>query len=310
MAKMDGNIDEVKEFKELVQREDFNALDYWYDKLNPLVKGLEKARKACLVSLASGGLVGNKRSRINVLLYGPGGTGKSEIRNWIKDNLGAVGASPQSSGVGLVYDARGEGTKGALALAHRGTCVIEELSQFKKGVRETLRQAMESGYYEINKGDKRKRIDTKCKVIAAANQIDDFSDPLLQRFDFKIHIPEPDKEEEKEITDYIYDRWEDEEEQLRGLRLSKYLKWVKSSSQPSIDEETKAKFKRMKNLYIDIAHRKGKNGSTREKETFYRTAKTIARLNKEDVKEEHFVEAIELHNGDMPDGVMQAIKNV
>lgn len=301
----------IKEFRDLVEQDDYDALEYWYPKLNPLVKDLPKARKCCLVSLASINMPGRLRNRINCLLWGEYGTGKSMIRNWIVEYLKAVGASPQSSDAGLIYDARGEGTPGALSIAHNssGIVAIEEFSRFDKNERELLRQAMESGYYEINKGDKRMRIDTEVVVIAAANEIDKFSKGILERFDFKVKLEKPTQEKEIEITDYLYDHWEDEEIWNEGAKLKKYLDWVRQYN-PPIDEEVKTQMKKMKNLFIQIYHDKGEGSDIRQKQTFYRSAKVIARLNHREVRVDDFITAIELHNGEMPSGIIKALKTI
>lgn len=301
----------IEEFKELVKRGDYDALEYWYPKLNPLVKGIPKARKCTLVSLASGNMSGRIRNRINCLLYGEPGTGKSMIRNWVQDKLDGIGASPQSSSAGLIYDARGEGTPGALSIAHEtsGIVAIEELSGFKKSERSDLRQALESGYYDINKGDKRMRIPAEVRCIACANEIDHFSPALLERFDLKVKMEKPDKEEEKNITTYLYQNWENDEILEEGEKLKQYLQWIRNY-QPEVKNDVKAKIIKMKDLFIDIYHDKGNTADIRQKQTFYRTCKVIARLNYEEVKTDHYLQAIKLHNGSMPEGIITALKTI
>ena len=117
----------LKEFQELVNREGYDPLEYWYPSLNPLVHGLERARKAIILALVSAG-DNCKRRRIHVLLTGEPGTGKSDIRNFLKHEIGAVGVGPSSSDAGLKADARGkEITPGALNWAHGGVLTIDEL---------------------------------------------------------------------------------------------------------------------------------------------------------------------------------------
>jgi len=59
------------EFRELEKQEEYDALEHWYPFLNPLVHGLERARKAVVLSLVSGA-DDCRRKRIHVLLTGGG----------------------------------------------------------------------------------------------------------------------------------------------------------------------------------------------------------------------------------------------
>ena len=117
MDSVDANA--VEGFREMVGSEGFDALEYLYPKLEPFIKGMEVARKAVVISLASRD-VGPRRGRIHTLLVGPPGTTKSDIRNFVKYQLGTVGVGPKCSEASLKYDARGEGTPGALNMADQG----------------------------------------------------------------------------------------------------------------------------------------------------------------------------------------------
>jgi len=294
--------DRVEEFHELKEREDYDPLDYWYKEINPFIKGMEIHRKAVLVTLASGDLGTSKRGRVSTLLVGPPGTAKSDIRNFIVYKLNrigeypCVGVGPKSSEAGLKYDARGEGTPGALAQADKGVIGIDELDKFKKSEREALLESMAEGKYEVMTGDKRKTLSARVRVVATANSTDPIEEPLLDRFDFILETDLPSPDKEQKITDYIYDNFFDEEVKRAG-RLRDYLMWVRVSK-PVPEEGAMEKIKDIKNMYIDIVKENGYEPDVREKESLLRTALTIARLNREKLKPEHYLQALRLQNPD------------
>jgi Predicted ATPase involved in replication control, Cdc46/Mcm family len=151
------NSDLMYEFEALVKDENYSALDYWYPFINPYIEGMELARKACFLSLASGGDT-SRRNRIHVLLYGAPGTAKSEIRNWAKEFYGAVGIGPTSSEVGLKGSAAGgDITPGALAMADGGVLAVDETDKFPLKELNALLEAMSEGKYEITKGGRTQR---------------------------------------------------------------------------------------------------------------------------------------------------------
>lgn len=301
----------VKKFKELVNQEDYDALEYWYPKLNPYIKDMEKARKCCLITLASGNLVGVNRGRINCLLYdnNEGGTGKSAILEWLEKNLRIIAVGPRSSEVGLIYDGRDKGTKGALSMADGQPLLVEELSGFRPKQAKALRQALEKGYYNVDVGDIHKRIDARVRAIAVTNNKDKLDNPDLQRYDLKIDTTINDPEDEKDKTDHIYDLWFEEEDESVATQLREYIRWSRNY-QPYFDSKFLPVIKKMKNVFIDIYWKDGMGADIRQKQTFLRTAVVIARLNHTAVTPDIFLEAIKLHNGGISDGIMESIKAI
>jgi len=294
---------DIEKFREMIDSDEYDALNRWSRKINPFIKGMDRARKACLLTLTSSQGKGPKRGRIHTLLVGPPGTGKTDIRNWIKHRLGAIGAGPRSSEVGLKYDARGEGTPGALAQAHKGVLVLDELEKFKKAQRASLLESMEEGTYEVTVGDKRKTIPAEVRVIACCNSTDPLEDALLDRFDFIVKVEVPSREKEKEITDHIYDTWFDVGGLDAGKTLQSYLKWVRPY-EPEVSGEVMEKVKEMKNTYIDLSE---KEADIREKESLLRTAICLAKINRRDVRPEDYLKAIKLQNPDLNSSFEKAL---
>lgn len=301
----------IKEFKELVNQPDYDGLEFWYSKLNPYIKGMEKARKCCLITLASGNLVGVNRGRINTLLYdyNEGGTGKTAILEWIEKEFGVIAIGPRSSEVGLIFDGRNDGSRGALALANNQPLLIEELSGFKPKQAECLRQALEKGYYNVDVGDIHKTIDAKVRAIAVTNQIDKLKNPDKQRYDLKVDCTIEDAEEEKSKTNHIYDLWFEEKDERIGYKLKNYINWVRNY-QPYFDSKYLPVIKKLKNLFIDIYWKEGMGADIRQKQTFLRTAVVIARMNHTSVTPQIFLEAIKLHNGGISGGILESLKAI
>jgi replicative DNA helicase Mcm len=177
----------------------------------PEVYGLEDVKEACMYSFF-GGLITetsngvNTRGSIHILLIGEPGIAKTDfMRKVMVFSPRSVYTSGKgSSGVGLVAsltkDEFNDGSHtleaGAMALADKGVCIIDEINQIDTKDLSLLYEALESQQATIHKSNIHTTIPTRCGVIAAANPkhgwIDDFiplkdqielPGPFLQRFD-------------------------------------------------------------------------------------------------------------------------------
>ncbi|MFH1188245.1 MAG: ATP-binding protein [bacterium] len=294
----------IKKFEQLIANRT-DMLDYLYLKLNPHVIGMVKERKACLISIASSKDKNGIRRRSHVLLWGPPGTAKSAIRDWIKHNLNAVAVGPASSEAGLKGDARSD-TPGALSMAHDGVIVIEELDKFSRPDLYKFYEALTSGFYEINKGEIRKTYQAEVRAIAVANS-KELPEQLLDRFDMIYEVIIPDSAVEKKITDNLYDYWVKPKEDYKGEELRQYLMWIKDY-EPQISEEVLYKCKQIKNCYIDLADDKRPN--IRQKEGLMRVAFTIAKLNHRPLHAGDFVQAVSLVDVKFNEGRIRALEAI
>merc|ERR1712086_228455 len=176
----------------------------------PSVFGHEDIKRALALSLF-GGVSKNPQEKrkvrgdINVLLCGDPGTAKSQFLKYVeKVAPRAVFTTGQgASAVGLTaYVQRSPVTQewtleaGALVLADKGVCLIDEFDKMSDQDRTSIHEAMEQQTISISKAGIVTSLKARCSVLAAANPIGgrydpsmtfsenvDLTEPILSRFD-------------------------------------------------------------------------------------------------------------------------------
>jgi len=145
------------------------------------------------------------RGDINILLCGDPGTAKSQFLKYLeKTAIRPVFTTGQgASAVGLTaYVQRHPVTKewtleaGALVLADRGVCLIDEFDKMNDADRTSIHEAMEQQSISISKAGIVTSLQARCSIIAASNPIGgrydqsltfaenvDLTEPILSRFD-------------------------------------------------------------------------------------------------------------------------------
>ncbi|CAK8687787.1 unnamed protein product [Clavelina lepadiformis] len=145
------------------------------------------------------------RGDINILICGDPGTAKSQFLKYVEKTAHrAVYTTGQgASAVGLTaYVQRHPVTKewtleaGALVLADKGVCLIDEFDKMNDADRTSIHEAMEQQSISISKAGIVTSLQARCCVIAASNPIGgrydpsltfadnvDLSEPILSRFD-------------------------------------------------------------------------------------------------------------------------------
>uniref|UniRef100_A0A4W3K4Y7 DNA replication licensing factor MCM2 n=1 Tax=Callorhinchus milii TaxID=7868 RepID=A0A4W3K4Y7_CALMI len=176
----------------------------------PSIYGHEDIKRGLALALFGGeaknpGGKHKVRGDINVLLCGDPGTAKSQFLKYVeKVSSRAVFTTGQgASAVGLTaYVQRNPVSKewtleaGALVLADRGVCLIDEFDKMNDQDRTSIHEAMEQQSISISKAGIVTSLQARCTIISAANPIGgrydpsltfadnvDLSEPILSRFD-------------------------------------------------------------------------------------------------------------------------------
>ncbi|GAU93295.1 hypothetical protein RvY_05258-2 [Ramazzottius varieornatus] len=176
----------------------------------PSIYGHNDIKKALALALFGGvpknpGGKHKLRGDINVLLCGDPGTAKSHFLKYIEKiaNRPVFTTGQGASAVGLTaYVKKNPQTRewtleaGALVLADKGVCLIDEFDKMNDADRTSIHEAMEQQSISISKAGIVTSLQARCSVIAAANPIGgrydssltfaenvNLSDPILSRFD-------------------------------------------------------------------------------------------------------------------------------
>ena len=176
----------------------------------PSIYGHEDIKTAIALSLFGGVSKDiNRKHRIrgdiNVLLLGDPGTAKSQFLKYVEKTAHrSVFATGQgASAVGLTASVRKDPITrewtlegGALVLADKGTCLIDEFDKMNDADRTSIHEAMEQQSISISKAGIVTTLQARCAIIAAANPIRgrynptipfqqnvELTEPILSRFD-------------------------------------------------------------------------------------------------------------------------------
>ena len=223
------------------------------------------------------------RGDINILILGDPGTGKSQFLKYIEKIAfrSVYSTGKGASAVGLTASVRrdtmsGEWTLegGALVLADRGICLIDEFDKMNEKDRVSIHEAMEQQSISISKAGIIATLQARCSVVAAANPIRgrydssltfienvDLTDPILSRFDILAVVRDKvDAVNDEKLSKFVVENHikyhptnmnendeneenkDDEEEQSKsnslGLSqegLKKYILYCKQQCRPKLD---------------------------------------------------------------------------
>ncbi|KAF2722292.1 MCM-domain-containing protein [Polychaeton citri CBS 116435] len=166
------------------------------------------------------------RGDINILLLGDPGTAKSQVLKYVESTAHrAVFATGQgASAVGLTASVRRDPMTaewtlegGALVLADRGVCLIDEFDKMNDQDRTSIHEAMEQQTISISKAGIVTTLQARCAVMAAANPIGgrynatvpfsqnvELTEPILSRFDILCVVRDTvDPSEDERLANFV-----------------------------------------------------------------------------------------------------------
>ncbi|PIO72210.1 MCM2/3/5 family protein [Teladorsagia circumcincta] len=200
--------DDVKAIRELSK--DPHIAERIFASIAPSIYGHDYVKQAIALALFRGesknpGEKHKLRGDINVLLCGDPGTAKSQFLRFAAHTAprAVLTTGQGASAVGLTaYVQRHPVTRewtleaGAMVLADKGVCLIDEFDKMSDQDRTSIHEAMEQQSISISKAGIVTSLHARCTVIAAANPIGgrynpsrtfaenvDLTEPILSRFD-------------------------------------------------------------------------------------------------------------------------------
>uniref|UniRef100_A0A915PJC1 DNA replication licensing factor MCM2 n=1 Tax=Setaria digitata TaxID=48799 RepID=A0A915PJC1_9BILA len=232
----------------------------------PSIYGHDDIKRAIALALFRGeqknpGEKHSIRGDINVLLCGDPGTAKSQFLRY------AAHAAPRAvlttgqgaSAVGLTaYVQRHPITKewtleaGAMVLADKGVCLIDEFDKMNDQDRTSIHEAMEQQSISISKAGIVTSLHARCTVIAAANPIGgrydpsrtfaenvDLTEPILSRFDVLCVVRDTiDPVEDERLANFVVDSHRKHHPNVKESQEKEVKQNSQQSCQPEKDPTT------------------------------------------------------------------------
>jgi replicative DNA helicase Mcm len=317
--------EELKQIKDLAK--DSNLMKKIVGSMAPSIYGHEKTKEALALQLAGGvrkkrddGVI--TRGDIHILLVGDPGAAKSQLLKRMQHvapkarYVTGKGASGAGLSAAVVKDEFLQGWSleaGALVLANRGLCCIDEMDKMTKEDGHAMHEALEQQSVTISKANIQASLRCETTVLAAANPKLGRFDPydtianqinlaptLINRFDliFPIKdVPEPTKDEK--MAQFILELHKNnvEKPEIETKLLRKYFAYSRQNIFPKL---TDAAIEELRDYYLKMRSSAGQDAksvpiSARQLEGLVRLSEACARLRLSDkVTKKDAKKAVEL----------------
>lgn len=291
------------------------------------------------------------RGDINVLLLGDPGTAKSQFLKYVEKTAHrAVFTTGQgASAVGLTASVRKDPVTrewtlegGALVLADKGVCLIDEFDKMNDADRTSIHEAMEQQSISISKAGIVTTLQARCSIVAAANPIRgrynptipfqqnvELTEPILSRFDVLCVVKDTvDPVKDELLAKFVvgshlrshpnFDPMIDEAQVSTSLDadiipqdvLRKYIMYAKEMIKPKLQQLDQEKLAR---LYADLRRESLATGSfpitVRHLESMIRMSEASAKMNlREYVRSDDIDLAIQVTVGSFVNAQKMSIK--
>lgn len=300
----------------------------------PSIYGHDNIKRALALAMFGGeaknpGGKHKVRGDINVLVCGDPGTAKSQFLKYIEKTASRVvfTTGQGASAVGLTaYVQKNPVTRewtleaGALVLADKGICLIDEFDKMNDADRTSIHEAMEQQSISVSKAGIVTSLQARCSVIAASNPIGgrydpsltfsenvDLTEPILSRFDILCvvrdtvdpvederlarfvveshikHHPNNNEEEDGENGPIVQMENTSGVDPVEQELLRKYIIYSKEKAHPKLNDMDQDKVAKM---YSDLRRESMATGSipitVRHIESVIRMAEAHARMHLRD----------------------------
>ena len=302
--------EEEKEIMELAK--DPQVYEKIISSIAPSIYGHEKVKEALMLQLFGG--VNKKRSDgaitrgdMHILLIGDPGAGKSQMlkrasiiapKSRYVSGKGASGAGLTASVVKDEFLKGWSLEAGALVLANKGFCMIDELDKMSKEDTSAMHEALEQQTVTISKANIQATLRCETTVLAAANPKWGRFDPyeliakqidmpasLINRFDLIFPIRDmPDAEKDTKLASFIlklHETKKPDEVPIRTELLRKYLSYSRRNVKPDLSRDA---IDEIQDYYIKIRNQGGDEGKVKSVPISPRQLEGLIRLSEASAK--------------------------
>jgi len=309
---IDISLEEEKEILEISK--DPEIFEKLISSIAPSVYGHERVKEALVLQLFGGvKKVRNKgditRGDTHILLIGDPGSGKSVLLRRISSiapkarYVSGKGASGAGLTASVVKDEFMRGwalEAGAMVLANKGLCAIDELDKMTEEDRSAMHESLEQQTVTITKANIQATLRAETTVLAAANpkfgrfdpyellakQID-LPSTLINRFDLIFPVRDlPDLKKDEKMAEFVLRLHQGDqllEGELKPDFIKKYIAYAKQHIRPKLTESA---LNEIKDFYVKMRNTLGEEHegikaipiSARQLEALVRLSEASARV--------------------------------